>query len=201
MFGRTSPPAGPPSFRSNDFDTVIASAKDLLGNLQVTSTNLNGILSSPEVMRSVRSLDRSLANLDHITRDASAAGVGALITSLRVAADSADSALKQAEATLAVTEGAFDNHRSDGGDLAGAIRELKGAARSVRVLADYLETHPDSLLLGRTERRSDEGAFPLLCIVSVSGERMCVIAPSPLLHAINRKRSENSGEQRGPRAS
>ena len=140
-----------PTIPSDDFDTVIASAKDLLGNLQVTSTNLNGILSSPEVMRSVHSLDSSLANLDHITRDASAAGVGSLITSLRVAADSADSALKQAEATLAVTEGAFDNHQSDGGDLAGAIRELKGAARSVRLLADYLETHPDSLLLGRTD--------------------------------------------------
>ena len=141
-----------PTIPSDDLDTVVASAKDLLGNLQVTSTNLNGILSSPEVMRSVRALDSSLANLDHITRDASDAGVGPLITSLRVAADSADSALKQAEATLAVTEGAFDNHQSDGGDLAGAIRELKGAARSVRVLADYLETHPDSLLLGRTER-------------------------------------------------
>ncbi len=102
-------------------------------------------------MRSVRSLDGSLANLDQITRDASTAGVGSLITSLRTAADSADSALKQAEATLAVTESAFDSHPSDGGDLAGTIRELKGAARSIRVLADYLETHPDSLLLGRTD--------------------------------------------------
>jgi len=127
-------------------------------------------------MRSVRSLDSSLANLDQITRDASAAGVGPLITSLRVAADSTDSALKQAEATLAVTEGAFDNHRSDGGDLAGAIRELKGAARSVRVLADYLETHPDSLLLVERSGEAMKAHF-LCCALFALAVSACASSP------------------------
>ena len=140
-----------PTLPSDDLDAAIASAKDLLGSLQVTATKLNEIVSSPGVMRSVRSLDQSLANLDHITRDVRAAGAGSLVTELRATADSADSALKQAKATLAVAEGALDGQRSDGGDLAGTIRELKTAARSVRVLADYLEAHPNSLLLGRSE--------------------------------------------------
>jgi paraquat-inducible protein B len=140
-----------PTVSSSDLDTVIASAKDLLGSLQVAVTRLNGVVSSPEVARSLRSLDGSLVNLDHITRDVRAAGVGPLIAQLRAAAGSADSALKQADATLAVAGGALDGHRSDGGDLAGALRELKTAARSVRVLADYLESHPDALLLGRSE--------------------------------------------------
>jgi paraquat-inducible protein B len=140
-----------PTIPSEDFDAVFASAKALLSGLQMTTAKLNGMLSSPEVARSLRSLDSSLANLDQITHDARAAGVGQLITTLRATADSADSALKQADATLAVAETALDGRKSDGGDLAGTIRELKTAARSVRVLADYLETHPDSLLFGRSE--------------------------------------------------
>ena len=119
--------------------------------MQLTVTTLNGILSSPEVMRSLRSLDVSLAEFEHITRDTRAAGLGALITNLRAAAGSADAALKQADATLAVAGGALDGQRNEGGDLAGAIRELKTAAQSVRVLADYLDAHPESLIRGRAK--------------------------------------------------
>jgi paraquat-inducible protein B len=139
-----------PTIPSDDLDRLISSAEDLLGSLQITVNKLNGIMSSPEAMRSVRSLETSLANLDHITRDARV-GVGPLITALRAAAGSADAALKQADGTLGAAESALDGRRSDGGDLAGTLRELKTAARSVRVLADYLESHPNALLLGRSE--------------------------------------------------
>lgn len=132
-----------PTIPTDDVDAVIASAKSLLGDLQVTATKLNGLVSSPEVARSLRSLDSTLANLDHITADARAAGVGPLVTQLRATAESADSALR-------VAGGALDGHKSDGGDLAGALRELKSAARSVRVLADYLESHPESLAFGKS---------------------------------------------------
>jgi paraquat-inducible protein B len=139
-----------PTVPSSNLDTVIESAKDLLGNLQATVTKLNGIISSPAVTRSIRSLDASLANLDHITHDLRI-GVGPLITALRATAGSADAALKQAQGTLATAQGALDSRRSDGGDLAGTLRELKNTAQSVRVLADYLDLHPGALLLGRSE--------------------------------------------------
>ena len=132
-----------PTSPSNDLDTVMSAAKDVLSGLQVTVAKLNGILSSPELTRSLHSLDESLDNLSHITRDARE-GIGPLISALRKAADSADG-------TLAAAHGAIDSHRAEGGDLAGTLREIKTAARSVRVLADYLESHPDSLLLGRSK--------------------------------------------------
>ena len=140
-----------PAVPSDDLDSVIAAAKDLLSSLKTTATDANAILTSPELTQALRSLDKSLANLDGITADARRAGIGPLITQLRAVADSADAVLKEADATLVVAEGAVDSRRADGGDLAGTIRELKTAARSVRVLADYLETHPESLLRGRSE--------------------------------------------------
>jgi paraquat-inducible protein B len=36
-----------------------------------------------------------------------------------------------------------------GGNLAGTMRELGDAARALRALAEYLETHPSSVVRGR----------------------------------------------------
>jgi paraquat-inducible protein B len=36
-------------------------------------------------------------------------------------------------------------------DLRGALREVSRAAQAFRVLADYLERHPESLLRGKKE--------------------------------------------------
>jgi paraquat-inducible protein B len=33
------------------------------------------------------------------------------------------------------------------------LKELTGAARSIRVMADYLERHPDALIYGKGKRR------------------------------------------------
>jgi hypothetical protein len=41
------------------------------------------------------------------------------------------------------------NNPTAGNDLARTLAELKDAARSIRVLADYLERHPESLLRGK----------------------------------------------------
>jgi paraquat-inducible protein B len=140
-----------PTVPSNDLDSLISSAKDLLASLQVTTARVNAILASPEIARTLRSLDKSLDNIDSITAGARKAGVGPLIAKLRAAADSADLTLKQADTTLTVASGALDSRSSNGGDLAGTMRELKNAAQSVRVLADYLESHPEALLRGKSE--------------------------------------------------
>jgi len=41
-----------------------------------------------------------------------------------------------------------------GGDLAGTLSEVKNAARSVRALSDYLETHPEAVLRGKPEDKT-----------------------------------------------
>ena len=41
-----------------------------------------------------------------------------------------------------------------GNDLARTLAELKDAARSIRVLADYLERHPESLIRGKPQEAS-----------------------------------------------
>jgi len=64
--------------------------------------------------------------------------------------------LKQATTTLAVTGDAFASDGDAGGDLAGTLIELKQAARSLHLLTDYLDGHPESLILGKSPGPSDE---------------------------------------------
>ena len=131
-----------PTLPSDDFNALIASAKNVLGSMQKTVSALDLIVSSPALKRSLGSLDESLANVAQITHDVRAAGMGPLVTSLRATSDSANAA-------IAAAGGAIDGQGGDGSDLAGAIRELEAAAQSVRILADDIDAHPESVLRGR----------------------------------------------------
>ncbi len=138
-----------PVVGSVDFDSIMESAQDLLGSLRDTTGSLNKIVKSPDVRRSLASLDRSLANIDKLTHEAGIQA-GPLLTNLRAASKSADETFRQATTTLGVTADAFGNDPNGGGDLAGTLNELKQAARSLRVLTDYLESHPESLIQGKS---------------------------------------------------
>ncbi len=137
-----------PVVGSADFDSIMESAQDLLSSLRDTTGSLNKIVKSPDVRRSLASLDRSLANIDKLTHEAGIQ-TGPLLTNLRAASKSADETFRQASTTLAITADAFGNAPNGGGDLAGTLNELKQAARSLRVLTDYLESHPESLIQGK----------------------------------------------------
>lgn len=138
-----------PVTESDDIDSVVQSTKSLLAALETTVAALHRMITSPEVTRSIRSLDASLVHLDHLTAD-SAVEAGPLLRDLRAAAKSADQTLRQATATLAVTGDAFASEGDAGGDLAGTLNELKQAARALHELADSIDAHPESLIRGRS---------------------------------------------------
>ena len=125
-----------PAVRSGDLDDLTQSANQ-------TVDNLNKLLSSPEMKRSMKSLDETLANLDNVSKQTNQQ-IGPLLTSLRQTTN-------QANVTLANTNRSLGGQTGQGPDLAQAINELTGAARSVRILADYLDQHPEALLRGRTD--------------------------------------------------
>lgn len=125
-----------PTVRCGDLDDLTESANQ-------TVDNLNRLLSSPEMKRSVKSLDETLANLDHASKETSQQ-IGPLMTNLR-------NTSAQADATLANVNNSLGGQTGQNPDLAAAIKELTGAARSVRVLADYLDQHPEALLRGRDD--------------------------------------------------
>ena len=109
----------------------------LVGQIRSMIGHADGLVGSPDAKRSLHNLDLTLANAVQLTRTADVQ-VGPLLQRL-------NSAAEQLRGTLMV----LGNNPAAGNDLARTLGELKDAARSIRVLADYLERHPESLLRGK----------------------------------------------------
>ncbi|HTP99613.1 MAG TPA: MlaD family protein [Casimicrobiaceae bacterium] len=99
-------------------------------------------------------LKKTLASLDETLRDAR--GVinhfdADVVPGLKSTLDDARSALGSAERMLTSTEANLVGPGAPAQvDLRNAMQEVARAARSLRVLADYLERHPDALIRGKT---------------------------------------------------
>lgn len=68
---------------------------------------------------------------------------------LLAAIDDARSALQQADKTLAATEGIVSKDSKLRYEVTKAIKELAAAARAIRLAAEYLKQHPESLIHGK----------------------------------------------------
>ena len=112
---------------------------DLIGGMRDMVKHADAVVGSPELKRSVRELDRTLADAGKFARDMRAQ-TGPLLGKLNTAAE-------QLGSTLAL----LGNDPRSSTDLARTMSELKDAARSVRVLADMLERHPEALLRGKSD--------------------------------------------------
>ena len=125
-----------PSAPSADF-------AEIMQNLRGVLQNLNRATSGPQLGHALQSLDQTLTRLDNITRDVEP-DIKTLVKSLRDTADAA-------QGTLSAVQGMMGSNANNPAntDLPKLMRELEDAARSVRVLADYLDRHPESLLRGR----------------------------------------------------
>jgi paraquat-inducible protein B len=99
-------------------------------------------------------LRKALASLDQTLQDAGKAvnridtdvipGLKTTLDELRGALAAADRVLKNADATLVGKEAPAQQELRD------ALQEITRAARSLRILTDYLERHPESVIRGKT---------------------------------------------------
>jgi paraquat-inducible protein B len=80
--------------------------------------------------------------------------VQALGRSLNNTSGAAQQTLEQARDTLTAFQNMVAPNAPVGYELAKTLRELSDTARSLRLLADYLERYPNSLLFGKKEGNS-----------------------------------------------
>jgi paraquat-inducible protein B len=125
-----------PTVASGDLAEILQSLRGVLKNLDQAT-------SGPQLGHALQSLDATLTRLDKITSDVEP-DIKSLVKSLRDTADAATGTLTAVQGMM----GGGSNTPADT-DLPKLMRELTDAARSVRVLADYLDRHPESLLRGR----------------------------------------------------
>jgi paraquat-inducible protein B len=75
-----------------------------------------------------------------------------LMSKIQKAVESAETALNQADTTLKSIESIADEGTALRHEVSATLTEISAASRSMRVLADFIEQHPDAILRGRVTR-------------------------------------------------
>ena len=130
--------------------------EEIFQKLLAAVDGIDKVLNSPDLKDTVASLkvtvqnaDKLINNVDKLVRNVDGQ-VEPLASSIRTAADVAKTALVQGEETLRTLENGMGEDSAVVYELRNALKELSSASRSIRVLADYLEQHPDALIRGKS---------------------------------------------------
>jgi len=124
----------------NDFlDTLLALPLEKIGkDLSDTIEGAKNVVNSEELARSLVELERLLVQLRETVRSLD-----------RDAMPELNAALRQTRVTLKAAEGLVSPDSAMYTEFKGTLNELSSAARSIRILADYLERHPEALIQGK----------------------------------------------------
>jgi len=135
-------------------DKIGVQLTEALGTLNVTLRDASALLTrvntdvTPELKPAVEDLRRMIATADSLLKSNVAltlTQVNTTLEELRKPIATADTLLKNTDATLLGQNAPMQQELRD------TLQELNKAVRSLRILADYLEQHPESLLRGKTE--------------------------------------------------
>lgn len=148
--------------------------EELVVNLISTVQGINKLVRSDELTESAANLNKSLKSfqkladkmnvkLDTVTNEISNTSkdlrtlvkevneqIEPLATNLLGTLDKTQSTLVQGEKTLGKVDDVISTGSPLRYELDNTLKEISTAARSIRILSDYLARHPDALLYGKT---------------------------------------------------
>lgn len=143
----------------------------IVADLEATTTAIREIVASPELKRAFVNAEEALSDTRELIRRINER-FGPFADDLTATVKTADSTLMEAKQALVQAKQAFSGARGaltraetllttadkvikPGSplhfELVNALREVSGAARSLKSLADTLERNPDALLFGRRQ--------------------------------------------------
>lgn len=122
-----------------------APVEQMVADLQEAMAALKALATGPELREAITGLRDGSAELR-----AQAARLGTRIDPILA---SVNEVVRNAGRTVATLDRQLGDRSPLVGELHALLRELNGAARSMRLMADYLERNPDALLRGKSDNR------------------------------------------------
>jgi paraquat-inducible protein B len=126
-------------------------------HVEQTVAGANRLVNNKHLHESMASLNSALARMDRVLAIFEGR-TGPLMDTVTEAGEDvrtliADTreAVQRAESTLSVIEKSISENGPMGREILTALEELSSAARSVRLMADYLERHPEALIKGKAD--------------------------------------------------
>jgi paraquat-inducible protein B len=149
--------------------------KGLIESFQRTAKGIEALVTSPELKAAVHSLNgvakkldlaaTNIAQLATTSNDKikalsndfelTSAEARAAIKEARAAIKEAESTLKETKATMANVASLTDPESPTFYEITKTLKEVSGAARSLRLLANYVERNPRALIFGKPENKED----------------------------------------------
>lgn len=126
--------------------------EDLINNMILTVKNINHMVESPQIKDTLVSFNKSLNQVQGLVKRIDGQ-VEPVASALKQTAKNTDSALQHGANTLKEIEELISEESPLRVDLTNSLEELSAAARSMRLLADYLERHPEALVHGKSGPR------------------------------------------------
>jgi len=114
---------------------------ELTESLTNTVKSVETLVGSDEVKGALRSIERTLATLDRVMTNVD-----------KELTPEAHAALSEAHATMKTVRESIASGSPLRYDLETTLQELAAAARSIRLLAEYLESNPNALIYGKGGR-------------------------------------------------
>ena len=149
-----------------DFKQLLTSVTDAVKNIEGLANNkdlreafagVNRLVNKPELHAAIRSLDQTVVKISQAADGVqTVAGsldrsVATLSSDLKETLTGVRDAVKQIQVTVANVDGFVDPNSPTAYELTKAVKEFTGAARSLRLMADFIERNPRALLFGRPE--------------------------------------------------
>jgi paraquat-inducible protein B len=138
------------------------SVEELFANTQEMIVGLNRLINSPDLEGALKGLNHGVRDLRELI-STSEREISTVVRRFETTFDEADTTLESVRATMAAARTALDkasdslsfaaNDSPLSYELQEALSEMTAAAKSIRVLAEYLERNPDALLRGKSERK------------------------------------------------
>ena len=147
-----SVPGGLDSITSNISDILLKIDRlpldDIARNLNDAIAGVRGIATSPELRQSLQSLAAAMADARDLMRHADA-DAGPALKRLPDIAQSLQAAVEKAGKLIGSADAGYGENSQFRRDIQRLLEQVSDTARSVRLLADYLDQHPEALLRGR----------------------------------------------------
>jgi paraquat-inducible protein B len=117
-------------------------------NLNHTLASLDRVVGGPELGGAITSLDQTFKELHGLVQRAEA-GLSPALSRLPAISERLEHAVAQADAAFG--RSGYGSNSTTQRNLDRMMEQIADAARSIRLLADYLNRHPEAVISGRKE--------------------------------------------------
>lgn len=141
-------------------DNILTTVSDIAAKLdrlpiERIASSIDGTLSavrdtvaSPELRQAIRNLQATLAGTETLVRRADA-GLTPVLNRLPAVVQALQDTIVRANRTVAGIDTSYGGNSGFARELERAMAQVGDTARSIRILADFLDRHPEALVRGR----------------------------------------------------